>query len=91
MKLNIDIKNEEDKQDLIKQLNEMKFSTEWKDIKQLTGYYIDNQSKILNRGISAEFQYSVNKNTFKTKKQAQSSVAKAMLSQMMAQPSVNGD
>lgn len=55
----------------------------WKELEQLIGFYVDNNSEIS----SALNNYSVviaNRNCFATEKQAKSSLAMAQLSQLMA-------
>ena len=90
MKINIDINNKEQAEDLIKQLSELTFKKEpvkrWEDLKRVEGWIIPTYACI--EGYEGRC-VSVNKNTFATEKQALSSLAAAQLSQLMKD--VNGD
>jgi len=54
----------------------------WEDLKLISGYFIDDNSEILESGYNDNCKE--NKNVFKTKKQAESALAYAQLTQLMA-------
>lgn len=85
MKLNIEVKTEDQRNELIKQLQEMEFKKElpksWEHIQCISGFYIDEYSVIKKTGKCNTS--SVNQNLFATEKQAKSALAKAKLSQLM--------
>lgn len=84
MKLDIEIRTEEERQALIKQLEAMKFERvlpkKWNELKVLEGFSGNNYgtSYFLENELDC-FRIDI----FKTEKQAESSLAKAQLSQLM--------
>lgn len=83
--LNVEITTEEQRNELVKQLQEMEFKKElpksWEELETVSGFYI---------GLSSEtyrlknFNNLTDKGTFKTEKQAKKALAMAQLSQLMA-------
>ena len=61
----------------------------WDDLFRVSGYSITQDSAI--RSYVGYMTNDLNKNIFKTKAQAESALAMAQLSQLMAHPSYNGD
>jgi len=55
----------------------------WEDLKKISGYYIHIDSEITEMRLKTT-AYGINQNVFKTKKQAESSLAYAQLTQLMA-------
>ena len=84
--LNVEITTEEQRNELVKQLQEMEFKKElpksWEDLESLEGYWVDDDSDINKEYLSVV--YSEQKNIFKTEKQAKKALAMAQLSQLMA-------
>ena len=64
---------------VFKQINELPKS--WVDLKKIKGYYVDSESDLRAIKTHKFFDYSYT-NTFKTKEQAEASVALAQLSQL---------
>ena len=89
--MNINIKDltEEQRVDLIKQLQKHSPAQKWSEGGAINGYFIDNQSEIDFVSIKLRARGSVDRNIFKTKAQAESSLAYAQLTQLMAE--VTGD
>lgn len=89
-KLNIKITTEEERADYIKQLQEMEIekpAQKWSEGGAIDGYYVNALSKII--PLNNYYRNDDSKNTFKTKAQAESILAYAQLTQLMAE--VNGD
>tara|TARA_R110000851_G_scaffold206445_2_gene358486 strand:+ start:20 stop:487 length:468 start_codon:yes stop_codon:yes gene_type:complete len=89
--INTTVNSEEERQELLKQLNAMTFKEEavinWKDLKDISGYYVNSIGTVQ---LSAKCTpVERNKTTFATKQQAESSKAYAQLTQLMKQ--VNDD
>jgi len=55
----------------------------WEDLGEITGFFIKEDSKILKQALSS-ISCKAHKNIFKTQKQAESSLAYAQLTQLMA-------
>ena len=85
--LNVEITTEEQRNELVKQLQEMEFKKElpksWEEIKEVKGYWVDEDSGI-NKKHWRRFVPEIDKNIFKTEKQAKKALAMAQLSQLMA-------
>lgn len=70
---------------------ESKYPKDWKGAfkgKGIEGFWIDRASEIAHAGCTARLEEA---NVFKTKKQAESALAYAQLTQLMALPCYNGD
>ena len=85
--LNVEITSEEQRNELVKQLKEMEFKKElpksWEQLNEIKGVYIDEDS-LINSLINELPSTRLNKNIFKTEKQAKKALAMAQLSQLMA-------
>jgi hypothetical protein len=84
--LNVEITTEEQRNELVKQLQEMEFKKElpksWEELEGLKGYWIDEDS--VTRISDMESYSEKDLNVFKTEKQAKKALAMAQLSQLMA-------
>ncbi len=87
--INVEIKTQEERDNLIKELQQMEFKKEvksWKDLEKVEGYWVDDESDI-------QYHYdttdSCNRNFWATEEQAKASIAMAQLSQLMKY--YNGD
>jgi hypothetical protein len=84
--LNVEITSEEQRNELIKQLQEMEFKKElpksWGELEILKGFWIDDDSDI--RTADMDSYSETDKNVFKTEKQAKKALAMSQLSQLMA-------
>ena len=85
--LNVEITSEEQRNELVKQLKEMEFKKElpksWEELIEITGYWVDDDSDI-NKKLWSGVCLKIDKNIFKTEKQAKKALAMAQLSQLMA-------
>lgn len=83
--LNVEITTEEQRNELVKQLQEMEFKKElpksWEELKTIEGCYIQSDSSLKNTCNNPIV--TVHKNVFKNAKQAKKSLAMAQLSQLM--------
>ena len=87
----IEPKTVEERDQLIKDLQEMTFGQKWSEGGAIDGYYVDDNSEIVSVS-RPDIHFVRNnsfKNIFKTKAQAESSLAYTQLTQLMAE--VNGD
>lgn len=86
--LNVEITTEEQRNELVKQLQEMEFKKElpksWEGLGYVKGFWVDEDSQIIPTHIVYKNASDVDKNVFKTKKQAKKALAMAQLSQLMA-------
>lgn len=96
MKINQEITTEQQRRDLIKELQNLEIKKEisksWEDLGRVEGYYVNGLSDIDDvHNIKGTYVDSIkkNRNTFATKAQAESSRAYAMLTQLMKE--TNGD
>lgn len=84
--LNVEITSEEQRNELVKQLQEMEFEKElpksWEELKTIEGCYVKSDSSLKNTCNNPVV--SIHKNVFKTEKQAKKALAMAQLSQLMA-------
>lgn len=84
-KLNITIETKEQRDEAIKQLQEMTFKKElpksWEKLERVSGYWISERGDLV-EGESCDVEL-YNSNIFATEKQAKSALAKAQLSQLM--------
>lgn len=88
-KINVEVKTKEQRDELIKQLQEMEFKKElpksWEDIGLVCGFWIHSDSEV--KIVNLYDRYATkqkNRNIFKTEKQALKSLAMSKLSQAMA-------
>lgn len=85
MKLNIEVKTEDQRNELIKQLQEMEFKKQlpsrWEELEAVRGFYIDDESSI--HYIECASSVKCNNNILATEKQTKSALSKAKLSQLM--------
>ena len=65
------------------ELKMSKVADSWEDLKKISGYYIHIDSEITEIRLKTT-AYGINQNVFKTQKQAESALAYAQLTQLMA-------
>lgn len=73
--------------DVLKLIKEPNYPKSWEDLESVEGWFFDFYSRKFHNNSTAPI--SVNKNLFKTEKQAESALAYAQLSQLVAE--MNGD